>query len=239
MRVERRSRAALLLVATTLWLPGCATETGTVIDKKATQGAIIGGLAGAAAGRAVAGHEDAATGILLGAALGALTGGLIGAYLDRQAEEFVEIEDATVVRNEESLLISLPGDVLFESDSANLSPGAFDRLYQVADVLVEYPDSLVEVRGHTDAIGAVAYNQELSERRADSVRRYLLSQGVAPGRISAVGLGESYPVASNESEAGRQLNRRVELEVRPDADLRARHAADTSDTGADQPPGGY
>jgi len=239
MRVERRSRAALLLLATALWLPGCATETGTAIDKKATQGAILGGLGGAAAGRAIAGHEDAATGILLGAALGALTGGLIGAYLDRQAEEFVEIEDATVVRNEESLLISLPGDVLFESDSANLSPGAFDRLYQVADVLVEYPDSLVEVRGHTDAVGAVAYNQELSERRADSVRRYLVSQGVAPGRISAVGLGESYPVASNESEAGRQLNRRVELEVRPDADLRARHASDTSDTGADQPPGGY
>jgi len=220
------ARAVVLAVLILFAASACQTNTGTTLDNKRTQGAIIGGLAGAAAGRAIGGHENAAAGILIGGAAGALAGGLIGHYLQKQAQEFDAIPDANVERREESLIVTLPGDVLFESGSAALSPGAYERLRTTADILNRYPDTVVIIKGHTDSAGSSDSNLELSERRADSVRNYLVGQGVASHRISAVGMGEAFPVASNDTPVGRQMNRRVELEVRPNDSLRERAVED-------------
>jgi outer membrane protein OmpA-like peptidoglycan-associated protein len=209
-----------LVLSALLALPGCQTNTGTALDKKTTQGAILGGLAGAAAGRAIGGHEHAAGGILIGTAAGALAGGLIGNYLDKQAREVDAIPDAEVTRQEDRLLVVFPGDVMFDSGSSALSAGAYERLRSFADSVKRYPDTELVVKGHTDSQGSDSLNLKLSEERADTVRRYLVSQGVSASRVSAIGFGEQLPLASNDTEAGRQQNRRVEIEIRPSEALR-------------------
>ena len=219
-----RSLVAISL-GVVLLLGGCATNTGTVMDKKTTQGAVLGALAGAAAGRAVGGHENATAGILIGAAGGALAGGLIGNYLDKQAQQIDAIPDANVQRQGDSLLVNFPGSVLFASNSAALSAGSYERLRSLADTLVQYPDTTIVVKGYTDAQGSESYNLRLSEERADNVRRYLVSQGVSEYRATSVGFGEQFPVASNDTPEGRQQNRRVELEIKPNQALRERDAA--------------
>lgn len=204
-----------LAVATAL---GCQTNTGTVIDKKTTQGAILGGLAGAAAGRAIGGHENDTAGILIGAAAGAVAGGLIGRYLDKQQEELDAIPDANVERREDKLIVGFQGDVLFDSGSSTLHSGAVSRLRSVADTLRRFPESDLVVKGYTDSQGSEAFNLKLSEDRADRVRDLLIAEGLAASRITTVGYGESFPVASNATPEGRQQNRRVEIEIRPRED---------------------
>jgi outer membrane protein OmpA-like peptidoglycan-associated protein len=202
---------AVLLGPAGLGTLGCESLPGS----KTTQGAVGGAVAGAALGRAIGGHEHAAAGIAIGAAAGALTGGLIGRYLDNQQKEIDAIPDANVERREDRLLVSFSGDVLFDTGSARLSPGAQQRLGQLAQTLVRYPESNVIVNGHTDAVGDESYNLRLSESRAQAVANYLIGQGVAAQRLRAVGHGEQFPVASNATEAGRQQNRRVDIEIVP------------------------
>ncbi|UCE86093.1 MAG: OmpA family protein [Deltaproteobacteria bacterium] len=197
---------------------GCETQTGTALDKKSTQGAILGGLAGAAAGRAIGGHEHDTAGILIGAASGAVAGGLIGHYLDKQAQEIDAIPDANVEQRGDVLVVGFQGDVMFDSGSSVLHAGAYSRLEALADTLERYPASDVIVKGHTDAEGGEQYNLRLSQDRADHVRAVLVAEGVRPSRISAIGLGEAFPVASNDTAVGRQQNRRVEIEIRPRED---------------------
>ncbi len=212
-------RAHFLALVAVLATVGCQTNTGTVFDKKATQGAILGTLAGAAAGAAIGGHDHRGGGALIGAATGALAGGLLGRYLDQQAQELDAIPGADVRRRDDSLLVNFQSTLLFDSDSASLQPGAFDRLRSLARTLNNYPKSDVIIKGHTDNLGDERYNLTLSEERADSVRDFLVAEGVASPRITAIGFGESMPMATNASPEGRQQNRRVEIEIRPYDDV--------------------
>jgi outer membrane protein OmpA-like peptidoglycan-associated protein len=214
MRSLTAIAASFLLVATL----GCAA-TNSVLDTKAKKGAVLGTLAGAAAGAAIGGHDHRAGGALIGAAAGAVAGGLIGHYLDRQAQELDAIPGADVERREDSLLVNFQDSLLFDSGSATLNPGAYDRLRSLATTLNNYPKSQVIIKGHTDSAGADAFNQKLSEERADRVRSFLIAEGVDPSRISAIGFGESMPVSTNATAEGRAQNRRVEVEIRPNREV--------------------
>jgi outer membrane protein OmpA-like peptidoglycan-associated protein len=174
------------------------------------KGAGIGAAAGAAA--AVLKGEREADEILAGAAIGAVIGGGIGAYMDAQQEKLARIPGTTVERvDEDTLLLHFESDVLFDVDSAALDSSGRATLEDVAAVVDEYDKTAVVVQGHTDSTGSEEHNQALSDRRASSVRGYLVSRGVDDDRVAAVGMGEGYPVASNASESGRQQNRRVDI----------------------------
>ena len=190
---------------------GCASEGASRKQK----GAALGALTGAAAGAAIGGSDHRAEGVLIGAAAGALAGGLIGKYLDDQAKELDAIPGAEVRRRDDSLLVHFSDAVLFKTGRSSLMPGAYDRLSSLARTLNRYPDSDVIVKGHSDATGSETFNQRLSEERADRVRNYLVSEAVSPHRLTAIGFGESLPVANNDTHEGRALNRRVEIEIRP------------------------
>jgi outer membrane protein OmpA-like peptidoglycan-associated protein len=218
-RPLERTLSASLAFAMLTSLAACATNTGTAADDRRVQGAVLGTLAGAAAGAAID-HDKRGRGALIGAAVGGLAGAGIGHYLEKQKQEIDQIPDADVQQQGEALMIAFPGDVLFDTGSSALAPGAFARLDQLADTLTRYPDTDVIVKGHTDAEGSEASNQSLSEQRADAVRRYLIGKGVSPSRINAIGFGESMPLVSNATLAGRQQNRRVEIELRPSQQLR-------------------
>ena len=209
-----RIRSATLASLTVIALLGCQTQ-GTILESKKAKGALLGTLAGAAAGAAIGGHDHRAGGALIGAAAGALAGAGIGAYLDRQAQELDAIPGAEVQRRDDSLLVNFQSALLFDFGSSTLQPGAYDRLRTLARTLNNYPKSDVIIKGHTDNVGAENYNQSLSEKRSDRVRTFLISEGVAPARITAIGYGESMPVAANSTESGRGQNRRVEIEIRP------------------------
>lgn len=209
----RTATVAFAIVA----LIGCASSgTGEGDPNSRTKkGALLGALAGAAAGAAIGGSDHRAGGALIGAATGALAGGLIGRYLDQQARELEAIPGAEVQRRDDSLLVNFSDAILFETGKSQLMPGAYDRLRSLATTLNNYPKSQIIVKGHTDSTGSESFNQRLSEERADRVRTFLISEAVAPQRITAIGFGESMPLATNDNEAGRQQNRRVEVEIRP------------------------
>lgn len=180
-------------------------------------GAVLGGLLGAAAGVAVSGDGDELKGALLGGVVGAATGAAIGSDLDRQAAELRGSLNSNIsVTNKGGyLVVNMPQDLLFATDSATLSGNLTADLRAVAASLVKYPNSTIEVIGHTDNVGSAAYNQDLSQRRAVAVATVLRSSGVPSGRIATYGRGEDQPVASNQTAAGRALNRRVEIIIRP------------------------
>ncbi len=189
------------------------------IDNNKKRGVLLGTLAGAAAGAAIGGHDHRAGGALIGAATGAIAGGLIGGYLDRQAAELDAIPGAEVEKRDDSILVNFQSQLLFDSGSSSLHPGAYDRLRSLATTLNNYPKSQVIIKGHTDSEGSESFNQQLSEQRADRVRNFIISEGVAPSRITSLGFGESLPVATNATRDGRSQNRRVEIEIRPDDEV--------------------
>lgn len=211
---RRPAVAAVAAVCLLVAAVGCESAPGN----RTTQGAVLGSLAGAGAGVLAAGEGDNLAGGLIGAAVGGLAGGLIGRYLDNQAREIDAIPDASVERQSDRLLVTFPGDTLFDSGSSSVSPGAARRLSSLAQTLGRYPASEIVVRGYTDSVGSEASNLRLSEDRANNVRNYLVNDGVSPNRITAMGLGEQFPVATNRTEAGRQQNRRVEIEIVPQQD---------------------
>ena len=152
-----------------------------------------------------------------------LLSGPVRAYLYDQADQLDAIPGAEVSRRDDSILLQFPSSLLFKSGSSDLGPGAGERLRRLADTLVEYPASRVIIKGHTDAVGEPDYNMRLSAERSERVRDYLVEASVGLTRISAIGFGETLPVASNTTAAGRQQNRRVEIEIRPDDEvMRAR-----------------
>ena len=202
--------AALLICGVAL---GCATDSGGM--SKTKKGALLGALAGAAAGAAIGGHKNRAAGVLIGAAAGAAAGGLIGRYLDDQAKELDAIPGAEVERRDDSLLVHFSDAILFETGKSNLMPGAYDRLRSVARTLNNYPESQVIIKGHTDNVGPEAFNQRLSEERAERVRNFMIAEAVRPSRVTAIGFGESLPITTNATSEGRATNRRVEIEIRP------------------------
>jgi outer membrane protein OmpA-like peptidoglycan-associated protein len=219
----KRSKGLVVTVASALLaiLIGCATTgtsttTRTTKRDKTAKGAAIGAAAGAAIG--VLRGEREADEILAHTAAGAAIGAGVGAYMDAQEEKFGHIPGTTVERvSDDVLLIHFDSDVLFPIDSARLAPDARDSLDEMARVLNEYPKSAVVVQGYTDATGTEEHNQDLSERRAQAVKNYLVLRGVDEERMSALGFGESSPIASNSSESGRQRNRRVDILVKAKA----------------------
>ncbi len=178
----------------------------------AATGAIIGGLIGAKS------DGDSRLGnAVLGAAVGGILGGGIGSVLDQQANELRGQvgNNVQIVNDGNQLRVVLPQDILFATDSATLQPSLVSDLRAVAQSLQRYPNSTVQVLGHTDNVGAAAYNQDLSQRRAGAVAAVLRDYGVPGGRIVSIGRGEDQPVASNFTPEGRAQNRRVEIIIRP------------------------
>ncbi len=205
-----------LAALTALSLAAACTSAATGdYDRSRTgmmAGAIAGGLIGAANGGANSGRE-----VLIGTALGAVAGQAIGSHLDRQAAELRGALGPNVgVQNTgNEIIVTMPQDILFATDSADLRADLRGDLQTISANLQRYPESTVLVTGHTDSTGAVGYNQRLSERRADSVASVLISSGVATRRIVARGAGQSQPIASNDTATGRAQNRRVEITIRP------------------------
>lgn len=203
--------------AGTLALTACipAGEPGSKAQTGVVTGAIAGGLLGATAG----GKDDRLARTAIGAGVGAIAGGLIGSALDRQAAELRgQVGNNVQIINEgNQLRVVLPQDILFATDSAALKPTLVQDLRAVSQSLLDYPNSTIQVIGHTDNVGAAAYNQELSQRRANAVANVLRDYGVPSGRVVAFGRGEDAPVASNLTPEGRAQNRRVEIIIRPNA----------------------
>lgn len=193
-------------------------ETNT--QKGGTYGAAGGAAAGAILGQAI-GRDTEATlwGAAIGAALGGATGAGVGKMMDNQERDMrdaLAASEATAVRREGNLLaIVLKGDLTFDTDSTVVKPGLYKELDRIAGVIVQYPQTLIRIEGHTDSSGTETYNQNLSERRAGNVRNLLVQRGVPYGKMEVIGYGESLPVATNDTEAGRQKNRRVEIKVAP------------------------
>lgn len=218
-----KMRAPLILTtAGIMALGACAPMTntaGTPIQNTRTgQGAAIGAAAGAIYGATRDSDSnnrgrDAARGAILGAAIG----GLAGSALDAQAralDQSINTPGVTVARQGDAISVMLPESILFATDSAAVSGQGVNDLYSVARNLQQYPNSVVQVVGHTDNTGAAAYNQDLSERRARAVAGILTAGGVQSSRVVAIGRGLSQPIASNATPQGRAQNRRVEIIIR-------------------------
>jgi len=215
--------AGLVAAGLAITISGCATYTGQTNapdDPNRTQrGALIGAAIGVAAGLltgddAVERRQHA----LVGAGLGAIAGGSVGAYQDRQEAELRRQMAGTgvdVVRKGDNITLNMPGNVTFDFDSASVKPQFMPVLDNVAQTLTQYDKTVIEVAGHTDNVGSDSYNQALSQRRANAVASYLGSRGIMQQRMITVGAGESRPIASNDSEAGRSENRRVKITLVP------------------------
>jgi outer membrane protein OmpA-like peptidoglycan-associated protein len=212
---------ACLMGATAL--TACTTVdpyTGQTVRSNTRTGAIAGALGGAALGFLTNTNngEQGRKNALLGAGIGALSGAAVGSYMDKQQAELRrQLADTgvTVTRQGDNIVLNMPSDVTFAVDRSDIQPQFNRVLDDVASTLNQYPATLVDVVGHADATGADAYNQSLSERRASTVASYLVGRSVLPGRIFVAGMGERQPIASNDSEAGRSQNRRVEVVLRP------------------------
>lgn len=216
LKVSRIRNAALLLALVPLTLSGCSSMSG--LQKGTLLGAGGGAAVGAAVGKATG---STARGAIIGAAVGGTAGALIGKRMDKQAEELaLSIPGATVQRVGEGIVVTFDSGILFGFDSAELSSAAKENLRNLAESLKKHGDTEVLLVGHTDSKGAKAYNQGLSERRANAAANYLTSVGLASSRVKASGRGMDEPIASNETETGQQENRRVEVAIFADAALR-------------------
>ncbi len=199
-------------------LAGC-TDPGLVSpndpNRKAKEGALLGAAAGAIIGGLT--QDDGKKGAFRGALVGAGLGGLTGAALDQQERDLRARlgTEAKIVNTGQRLIVTMPQDILFATDSASLRPDLTSDIRSVASSLNTYGESTVQVVGHTDNTGDAGYNQSLSLRRAQAVTAVLASEGVNSFRMQAVGRGEDMPLATNLTPEGRQLNRRVEIVITP------------------------
>ncbi len=215
-RIVLASLASISLIT----VSACVTDPNTGEQKVSRTvlgtggGALLGGLLGGVIG--------GKTGRIIGAVGGGVAGGVIGYNMDQQIKELKEQTagsgvDVTEVDGGEAILVNLPDGVTFDVGSAMVQPAFRNTLDRVANSLVQYPGSIIDVYGYTDSTGSEAFNQDLSERRAKAVANYLISRGVAESRIRSRGFGEdpAYAVGDNATEAGRRLNRRVEIKIVP------------------------
>jgi outer membrane protein OmpA-like peptidoglycan-associated protein len=206
-------------LAAMLATTACTTDpnTGQRQISKAAIGGIGGALGGYLLGDLVGGRRDR-TEKILGAGIGAIAGAGVGSYMDAQERKLREQTAGSgvdVIRDGDSLLLRMPSGITFAYDRADVQPQFQPTLNEVASVLAQYPKTYIDVLGHTDSDGADAYNQGLSERRASAVAAYLSSHGVQSARVATRGYGETQPIASNATEEGKALNRRVEIKIAP------------------------
>lgn len=210
--IKNHRYAAVAAAAILMAAPGCQTIRDlSNTERGAGAGAVIGGAAGAVIGR---NQGNTAKGAIIGAAIGGAAGAIIGRQMDRQAAELEdEIANAEVERVGEGIQVTFNNAILFDFAKADLKPGSQADLRDLAASLNRYPNTNVVIYGHTDNVGSDATNDRLSVQRAQAAGSFLISQGVAQSRITTVGRGEREPVASNDTEAGRAQNRRVEIGI--------------------------
>lgn len=213
------TRFTLSIALVGLLASGCKTMNRT--QKGAVIGGAGGGVVGAVIGRAAG---NTAMGAIIGAAVGGTAGAIIGRKMDKQAEEMGKVlgsETAEVKREGEGIVINFKEKVLFGFDRSDLNSNAQANLTKLVDVLQKYPDTNIEIIGHTDSKGTDAYNQALSERRANAVVSYLRDRGISTTRLMAKGMGKTDPVATNDTEEGRAQNRRVEFVITANEKMKA------------------
>lgn len=210
----------LIAAAAATALTACTTDAMTGqkrISTEAGVGAVVGALGGYLLGDLIGGRNSR-TEQIVGAGIGAVAGAAIGSYMDRQEQDMRRETEGTgvdVIRQGDNLLLRMPSGITFQVDRYDIQPQFQTTLNEIASTLNEYESTYIDVMGHTDSTGSDAYNQTLSERRAQAVAAYLINQGVSSARIATRGYGESQPVADNSTESGRQANRRVEIKVTP------------------------
>lgn len=198
-----------VILAFSLVLPGCKSLNKT--QKGAGIGTVAGGAAGAVIGRAAG---NTAMGTVIGAAVGGVSGAVIGRQMDKQAEEIRnEVPEAKVERVGEGIVIEFKNNILFGFDKADLTTDARENLGKLVNVLNKYPDTDIAIYGHTDAKGSDAYNQKLSERRAEAVADYLKNNNIAGKRLTTKGFGETQPKVAGETDDAAAQNRRVEFAI--------------------------
>jgi len=211
-------RTLALAAAITLALAGCQTTdpySGEQKTSNTAKGAGIGAVGGAIAAAIISGKRK---NVLLAAGLGALAGGAVGNYMDRQEAKLrtqLQNTGVSVTRVGDTIILNMPGNVTFATNSSDVSADFYAVLDSVALVINEFEKTYVDVVGHTDSTGSQEYNQQLSVARAGSVARYLESQKVLPERILTTGMGPNDPIADNDTAEGRALNRRVEIKLTP------------------------
>jgi outer membrane protein OmpA-like peptidoglycan-associated protein len=195
---------------------GCASMSGR--DKGVAIGAATGAVIGGIIGKQ---SDNTAVGAILGAAVGGAAGGVIGNYMDKQAEELEQdLEGAQIERVGEGIKVTFQSGILFDVNKSDIRPDAETELEKLAEILAKYEDTDILLEGHTDSSGADDYNQALSERRAVAVKAFLVMHGVTGARMTTIGYGETQPVADNETVEGRQANRRVEVAIMANEDLK-------------------
>lgn len=213
--LKSRLLTSAVAVCSLVAVSACVTDPNTG-ERKVSRTA-IGGAGGAGLGYLLGSVIGGKTARIVGAGIGGVAGGVVGYQMDKQIKELKEQTAGSgidVTQEGDGILVNLP-DVTFAFNSTEISPSFQQSLNKVADSLKQYPNSLVDVYGHTDSVGSDAFNLDLSKRRADSVARYLMMQGVASARIQTQGMGKNYPVADNATEEGRAKNRRVEIKITP------------------------
>lgn len=207
----------LVVLSATFIFTGCATWNKT--QKGAAVGTAAGGATGAIIGKA---SGNTALGAIIGAAVGGASGAVIGRQMDKQAEEIKKtVPDAKVERVGEGIVVEFSSNVLFGFDKSNLSSDAKTNLNKLVYVLNSYPDTDIEIQGHTDSKGSDAYNQTLSEQRASAVSSYLSGKDIAYNRLSIRGFGENSPKYSNSTKDGQMQNRRVEFLITANEKMKA------------------
>lgn len=217
-------RKALLMGALAIFAVGCSTNpyTGERRASRTVTSGAGGAAAGAAAGAVIgAVTGNAGKGAAIGAAVGAATGVGIGVYQDRQQAKLrdrLAQSGVSVTRQGNNIILNMPSDITFDTAQSDVKAGFYDTLNSVSIVLKEFDKTTITVAGHADARGSDSYNMDLSQRRALSVSNYLASQGVSPGRLHAIGYGETRPIGDNNTTAGQSLNRRVEIIIDPRED---------------------
>ena len=212
---------------------GSTMLTGCASLNNKESGAIIGAAGGATVGGAIGSKNGGvAKGAIIGAVIGGAAGAIIGHQMDQQAKELKQnIPGAVVERVGEGIKVTFESGLLYDFNSSAVKPTAQQNLQNLAQSLDRYPGTNLLIAGHTDSVGTDAYNQQLSERRARAAADYLMSQGVAAGRLQTVGMGEAEPVAPNDTDTGRAQNRRVEVAIYANEQLQSQAKAQAGSGG--------
>ncbi len=219
--IRKHVKHISLLMCILFGVTACATVNPYTEEKQASKlaiGAGVGAVSGAMIGLITADKKNRQRNALIGAGVGALAGGSIGYYMDVQEAKLRQrLRDSgvSVTRSGNQIILNMPGNVTFATNSSDINSTFYEVLNSVAIVLNEYEKTTIDVIGHTDSVGAEAYNQKLSEQRATSVAEYLVGQKVLPARVLVAGMGETQPIASNSTPEGRAKNRRVTIQITP------------------------
>ncbi|WP_262691703.1 OmpA family protein [Kordiimonas aestuarii] len=217
--MHRNMKTISLLLGSVFIVQACTTDpyTGEKKVSNTAIGAAIGAAAGAVGG-VIVGGSNKRKAALIGAGIGTLVGGGVGFYMDQQEKKLREQLQGTgvqVVRDGDNIILNMPGNITFDTDSTTVKPDFMEVLHSVSLVLDEYEKTYVDVMGHTDSTGSDSYNMQLSQGRAQAVASVLTQKGVEPVRLVVRGYGEQYPIASNDTATGRAQNRRVEIALSP------------------------